>query len=57
MVEFFAKSPFSVKMTGHKMLIVASHFVVEVNGMAQNIPIDFLGNGHPGNFLVRVRLI
>ncbi len=57
MTEIFAKTPFSAKMTGHKMLLVTGHFVVEVNGMAQNIPIEFLGNGHPGFFEPRVRLI
>jgi len=39
MWEILAKNPFSAKMTSHKMLIVAGHFVVEINGMAQNIPI------------------
>jgi len=38
-------------MTGHKMLIVTGHFVVKINGMAQKIPIDFLGNGDSAVFL------
>ena len=50
MWEILAKKPFSAKMTGHKMLIVTGNFVVEINGMAQNISIDFLGNGHYGVF-------
>ena len=50
MTEIFAKNPFSVKLTGHKMLLVIGHFVVELHGTAQTIPIDFLGNGHPGVF-------
>jgi len=57
MTEIFAKTPFSVKMTGHKILLVTGHFVVEVNGAAQNIPIDFLGNGHRAFFELRGRLI
>jgi len=44
MTEIFAKTPFSAKMTGHKMLLV------KVNGADQNIPIYFLGNGHRGVF-------
>jgi len=32
------------------MLIVTGHFVVEINGMAQTISIDFLGNDHHGVF-------
>ena len=51
MWEILAKNPFSAKMTGHKMLIVTGHFVVEINGMAQTISIDFLGNDHHGVFL------
>jgi len=48
MWEVLAKTPFSAKMTGHKMLIATGHFVVGVNGMGQHIPIEFLANGHPG---------
>jgi len=33
------------------MLIVTGHFVLEINGMVQNISIDFLGNDHPDVFL------
>jgi len=50
MWRILAKTPFSVKMTGHKMLIVTGHFVVEVNGTDQTIPIYFLANGHHGVF-------
>jgi len=42
MREILATTPFSAKMTGHKMLIVTGYFVVKVNGMARNIPIGFL---------------
>jgi len=50
MLEILAKNLFSAKMTGHKMLIVTGHFVLELNGMAQNIPIEIIGNGHLGVF-------
>ena len=50
MGQILAKKPFSVKMTGHKMLIVTGHFVIEVNGRAQNILIEILGNSHRGVF-------
>jgi len=48
--QIFSKTPFSAKMTGHKILLVSGHFVVELHGTAQNIPIDFLDNGHQGVF-------
>ena len=50
MWEILAKGPFSAKMTGHKMLIVTGRFEVEINGSAQNIPIEFLGKGQRGGF-------
>ena len=50
MWEILVKKPFSAKMTGHKMLMVTGHFVEEINGMAQKIPIDFLDNSHRGVF-------
>jgi len=50
MTDIFGKTPFSVKMTGHKMLLVTSHCLLELHGTAQNIPIEILGNGHRGVF-------
>jgi len=44
-------------MTGHKMLLVTSHFALELHGTAQNIPIEILGNGHRAFFELRGRLI
>jgi len=57
MADIFAKRRFLVKMTGHKMLIVTDHFVLEVHGMSQHIPSDFLGNDHHGSFYLQGRLI
>ena len=44
-------------MTGHNMLIVTGHFVLEVHGMSHHIPSDFLGNDHRGSFYLQGRLI
>jgi len=38
-------------------MIVTDHFVVEVYGMTQNIPIEYLSNGHRAGFYVQDRLI
>ena len=54
MDDIFLNSSFSAKMTGHKLIIVPGQFVVEIHGMTQTIPIEFLGNGHRGHFAYKV---